>query len=319
MKKDLNILNATDYMIETFQHYNIIGLGEGLHGLENSHRFFQMLFDNKKIQSLINFIIVEFANTDYQDIIDKFIFGENVEIQDIRKIWRESTQCIGSFGEAPVYLNLLKKIRNINLTLPNDKKIRVLGGDPSIDWNTIHNLDDYRKKIELRKIFPAHLAMKYGVLGNQKVLFIYSGLHLTKISDETSPETHWSITTHINKKYPGAMKVIEILNTKELHLQKETENWPLYSIIDVQENFSGELPAEKLFPEMYNDKGKVILYRGYKIKDLFDALLYVGPTKKWKISEIPNNIFSDEKFLIELNRRREILGLKPVKNIDPAN
>src|SRR5437868_6142039 len=89
--------NAEEYIIQAFQQYNIIGLGEGGHHLENSHKFIQKMFDNKKIQATIDVVIVEFANVDYQSILDSYIFGEEVSIKELRKIWRESTQCIGRF------------------------------------------------------------------------------------------------------------------------------------------------------------------------------------------------------------------------------
>jgi hypothetical protein len=88
-------------------------------------------------------IIVEFANVDYQNILDRYIFGEEVNIKELRKIWRESTQCISRFGEAVIYFELLKKIRDVNAILPQNKKIRVLGGDPSIDWQLIKTQEDY--------------------------------------------------------------------------------------------------------------------------------------------------------------------------------
>ena len=71
----MKLVNAEDYIIQTFKKCNIIGLGEGDHHLENSHQFFQKMFENKIIQETINIVIIEFANADYQDILDKYIFG----------------------------------------------------------------------------------------------------------------------------------------------------------------------------------------------------------------------------------------------------
>ena len=96
-------------------------------------------------------------------------------MNDLRKAWRESTQSAGLFGEAPVYFNLLKNIREANLTLPNDKKIRVLGGDPPIKWQTINDPEDWMKQIgDSRQMFPADLAIEYGINQEKKVLVIYN-------------------------------------------------------------------------------------------------------------------------------------------------
>lgn len=303
------VTNAEDYIIQNFQNHNIIGLGEGGHHLENSHQFFQKMFDNKKIQETIDIVIVEFASSDQQDLLDRYILGEDVTFNELRKVWRESTQCIGRFGEATIYFELLQKIRNVNFSLPENNKIRVLGGDPSIDWKAVRSLEDYNKSNSQRDIFPAELAIKYGINRSMKVLVIYAEFHMTKIIGKTA-SGHPSITTYVNDKYPGAMKVIAVLDTQKYQLEEQTKTWPLYSIIDIDTEEIGKLPAEKYLTELFNKSGRVILFEYHQIKELFDAFLYIGSSESWKRVDFPKSVFSDNEWN-ELNRRRQILGAKP--------
>ena len=306
------IINADSFIIKSFEHSNIIGFGEGAHGLENFHQFFIKMLDNVKIQEIIDVLIVEFANTDYQDILDEYIFGKNISIKDLRKIWRESTQSPGRFGEHPVYLELLKKIREINLTLPEEKKIRVIGGDPSIDWKSITTWDEYAKEVGFNRIFfPAKLAIEHGINCDKKVLLIYSGFHLVKINDQRIDPNHQTITTVINNKRPNGMKVIEVFNPKSFELEEQVKGLPLYSILDLSKDKLGNFSAEKLFSSIYKNGKKEILFEGFKVKELFDAFLYVGQNNTWEIREIPITDYSDEEW-IELNRRRCIASMKPL-------
>ena len=103
------MINAEDYILKCFEHCNIIGFGEGAHGLEDSHRFLQKMIENKKIQEIIDVIIVEFANIDYQSSLDKYIYGEEIDIHELRNTWRESTQSPGQLGEISAYFELLQK------------------------------------------------------------------------------------------------------------------------------------------------------------------------------------------------------------------
>jgi len=306
-----NEMDAEEYIIRIFQSGNIIGLGEGEHHLENSHKFLQKMFDNKKIQKTIDVVIVEFANVDYQDILDRYIFGEEVHINELRKIWRESTQCIGRFGEGIVYFELLKKIRDINTTLPENEKIRVLGGDPSIDWQSIKTREDYLKVIAARDTFPAGLAVDYGINQSKKVLLIYSEFHFVKINDKRFYQEHHTITTVVNSMHPGAMKVIAVLDPSTFHIEELTKNLPHYSIIDLKTSELGNLPAEKYFKEIRNKDGTVILFEGYKINNLFDYFLYIGPSESWKRVDFPKAVFSDDEWG-ELNRRLKIVGFEPL-------
>ena len=320
--KDKDRTNAEEYIIQAFQHCNIIGLGEGGHHLENSHKFFQKMFDNKKIQETIDVVIVEFANADYQNILDRYIFGEEVSIKELRKIWRESTQCIGRFGEATIYFELLQKIRDVNFRLASNKKIRVLGGDPPIDWTLINSLEDYLKINIKRELYAADLAIEYGVKRSKKVLMIYAEYHLTKISDKSrrdlltemydkSINALPTITHYVNTRYPDTMRVIAILNPSKFQLSETTKNWPLYSVVDLKEEEIGNLPAVNYFTQIFDKNGRVILFDGHKIKELFDAFLYIGPSELWKKVDFPKAVFSNDEWN-ELNRRLKIIGLEPL-------
>ncbi len=251
---------------------------------------------------------MEFANADQQNTLDKYISGEKVALDELRKVWRESTQCINKFGESTIYFDLLKKIRNINLNLPIDKKIRVLGGDPPINWKSICSLEEYHKIISNRDKFAAELAIEYGIARSMKVLMIYSEYHFTKINDKSRIENP-TITNYINEKYPNTMKVIAVLDPERFQLSEKTTNWPLYSALDLNTNEIGNLPAENYFTKIFNKDGRMILFAGNKIKELFDAFLYIGQSEGWKKVDLPKAVFS-VKELNELNRRKKILQVK---------
>lgn len=307
------IINAEDYIIEAFKNCNIIGLGEGGHGLENSHEFFRKMFDNKKIQETIDIVIVEFVNADYQNILDKYIFGEEVDANDLRKSLEESTQP-GRQGELSIYFELLKKIRNVNKTLTQNKKIRVLAGDPSIDWNIIHNLEEYKKQVGYRReTFPAELAIEFGINHAKKVLVIYSEFHLTKVTDNKFDPNYPSITSTVNKNHSSTIMTIGTIYSESLLSEHCFKQCPLYSVIDLANDDLGNLPAHKMSSEsiynIYKDDKEVIAFEGYKIKELFDALLYVGQYDSLKRSPMPEPDF-DNDYWDELNRRRNIVGMK---------
>lgn len=305
-----DFMPAENYIIETFKDCNIIGLGEGGHGLKNSHHFFHTLFDNKTIQEILDVVIIEFANTDYQAILDQYIFGETVDLDDLRKTWRESTQP-GRQGEVPIYFELLKKVRSINKKLPQHKKIRVLGGDPSINWKKINDFKDYKKQMGYsRDKFPAELAINFGIKQAKKVLIIYSEVHLTKIPNIILDPNYQSITSIINKKHPAAIKTIGTIYSESLLAEDYFNHCQLYSIINLDKNELGKIPAYKIFSKsLYKSSKEISVFEGQKIEDLFDALLFVGQYNSLKRYPMPKDDF-DNVYWNELNRRRKIVGMR---------
>jgi hypothetical protein len=134
---------AADFIAEKYKRYNIITLDEGPHGTVQIHNFLRNLLQNEKVSKTIQYLILEFANISYQPVLDRYINGEAVSIKELQPLWRECTQAHSANIENPVYLQLLKTIRNINLKLPKNKKIRVLAGDPTIDWSKVNSLKEY--------------------------------------------------------------------------------------------------------------------------------------------------------------------------------
>jgi hypothetical protein len=305
-------MKAEEYIIQAYQNHNIIGFGEGGHGLENFHEFIQNLFDNPKIQENIDIVIVEFANVNHQNILDKYIFGEDIPINDLRKAWRETTSP-GQLGELPVYLQLLQKIRDVNKSLPQDRKIRVLAGDPPINWKAINNADEYKNQLGYsRDLFPAELAIHHGIVEKKKVLMIYSEIHLSKAMDISFGKDRPSITSIINKKHPGSIKTIGSIYSEGFLKNQSLVSLPINSIIDLENDRLGDVPASHLFEaSFYKNSKEVKIFEDFKMKELFDALLYLGPFELLRRCPMPEADY-DCSFFEELNRRRKIVGMPPI-------
>jgi hypothetical protein len=82
-----------------------------------------------------------------------FVAREPVSREALRQIWR-NTVLAGSHPTVRV-LEVFNAVREVNATLPNARQLRVLLGDPPIEWNTSMSADDHRRWVEMREYFPA--------------------------------------------------------------------------------------------------------------------------------------------------------------------
>src|SRR5438093_13292063 len=64
-------------IVEAFRSYAIVALGDD-HSNEQDHAFRLSLIRDRKFQATVNDIVVEFGNARYQDLMDRFVHGENV-------------------------------------------------------------------------------------------------------------------------------------------------------------------------------------------------------------------------------------------------
>lgn len=304
-------MTAEEYIEHALQNYQVVGLGEGGHCLENFHQFLTKIIKNQKLMNLIDIIIIEFANANYQDTLDRFISGEKINTEELPKIWRESTQSPFLLGESSIYLEFLQTIREYNIHQDMNKKIRVVAGDPPITWNTINNQEDYQKQISYgatRHRFPTELIEKFALKEQKRSLVIFSEFHLTKISD-SDLEHYETITNRVNQIQPNLMKSIGVIYSQKLLSEIRGLDIKPYALIKLLDSKFGALPASIFWNTddvLENNQSKK-LFGEHKLKDIFDALLYVGPIDELKRS-IPNTKQFNTFELQEFHRRRRMFA-----------
>jgi len=285
---------ANEFLIEKYKTVNIIAIDEGPHGTLETHQLIRQILTDSILKRTIQKVIIEFANTERQTTLDKFISGIDIPAESVKTIWRSTTQSHSTKFEEPVYLQLLQTIRDINYDLPSDKKIRVLGGDPPIRWREVKTLEDYFACLWQRDIYPSHLAIKYGLDSLQKVLIVFGGEHLKKNSDQQLDSTHWTIPYFIEKVSPGSIVTIGAFNPEILKSPPKNPDVRVGSICDLTLGEIGSLQVEE-----WGDSSSYT-----DLKNCFDAVYFLGPSENWHTG-YPEKIKLE--YWIELNRRSQIV------------
>jgi hypothetical protein len=134
----------------------MVAIGDAHAGQEFRDLLLAMLSDPRLYEAASD-IIVEFGNAFCQDTLDKFILaGEPVSDAGLRLVWRDTTQSPNIVVDSPVYEQVYRRVRVVNWTLPADKKIRVLAGDPPFDWSTVTSASQI--PFRQQDLYPASLA-----------------------------------------------------------------------------------------------------------------------------------------------------------------
>src|SRR6185503_11122203 len=130
-------LPAMKAIIAIFERFPLVGIAD-LHGLQQNHDFIANLVRDPDFPNKVNDIVVEFGNAKYQDVIDRYTNGDDVPIAELRQVWRNT---IGAGNnpstDAPIYPRFFATVREVNRKLPPPRRLRVLLGDPPIDWSKI--------------------------------------------------------------------------------------------------------------------------------------------------------------------------------------
>src|SRR5438270_5926982 len=80
-------------IVDAFQSHPVVALGNvEFRGNEQSHDFQLQLIRDARFAAVANDILVEFGNSRYQDIVDRFVSGEDVPYASLRGVWQNTTQ-----------------------------------------------------------------------------------------------------------------------------------------------------------------------------------------------------------------------------------
>src|SRR5689334_9187287 len=128
---------AAKVIIDAFRSHDIVAIPDA-HGNGAIHLLNLSLIRNPQVDAVVDDIVVEFGNAKYQDILDRFERGEDVPYESLKLVWQNTTQA-NPAADRPAHEEFFRAVRTANASLPPTHKIRVLAGDPPIDWDAVHS------------------------------------------------------------------------------------------------------------------------------------------------------------------------------------
>jgi hypothetical protein len=289
-------------IVAAFDKYEVVAMPEA-HGMKDVDDFIFALVRTPAFLERVNDIAVECGNSLYQPVLDRYIGGGDVPFTEVRKVWRNTTQRMCDLS--PFSGQLLPLVRAINQKLPTGKRLRVLAGDPPIDWDHIKTAQDL-DKFGARDASIASVMEKEVLSKHRKALMLFGTFHLMHgISD--------SAVGMYEKRYPELTFVISDLfsfDTDQTTLfSSPFSAWPNPSLVRAKGTWLGALDLGHFFPpaigidedcNAHTDEPKEFRR---PVEELVDAFLYLGPQDLRLGEETPAYIALDEDYIREHLRR----------------
>ena len=169
-------------VLDAFKSHAVVALCDGGHGCEQAYAFRVSLIRDPRFAVTVNDIVVESGNSLYQSMMDRFISGEDVPDRELRKAWQNTTQP-HDVWDGPVFEGLFREVRDLNLTLPKERQICVLLGDPPMDWAKVNNATEFHEawnSLEDRDCCAARIIRCEVLVKQRRALVIYGGMHFLR-------------------------------------------------------------------------------------------------------------------------------------------
>jgi hypothetical protein len=283
------------------------------HRSREQHAFLRALISDPAFVCKIDDIVVEFGSERSQALADRYIAGEDVPAADLRRLWRDTGQFM--VWDSPVYAAFYETVRRVNQEKICDHPIRIVLGDPPVDWPAIGSAAEYTPFAE-RDLNYADVVDREVLARGHRALLLAGGMHLLKVSPGSRP----GLVELLERRHPGVTYVVWVAaqapgEAERLGLGSSPSLTPVADLkIDTVADL---LPPGIMVQEVRNGEKVWVPMAdagGPPLSETIDAVLNLG-TDATAVEPSPS-IYLEPQYQAELRRRAAIL--KEVFGIDFA-
>jgi hypothetical protein len=300
---------AISAILAAFDKYEVVAMPSG-HGMQDLNDLVFSLIRNPAFSEKVNDIEIEGANSLYQPILDRYIAGEDVPFTDVQKVWRKSGQ--PAPGASAFVEQFFPLVRAINQKLRPERRLRVLAGEPPVDWDQIKSAEDIIRLVH-RDARAASVMEKEVLSKHRKALMLYGTFHLLHLN-----EVRASAVSMYEKDYPNLTFVISDLGTFDTGLASLSDSkfvkWPIPALTRAKGTWLGALDISYFLPAGTRIDQDCNVHHEFPkalqkpMEDLVDAFLYLGPQDLRLREKIPADIALDVTYRTELQRGGAMIG-----------
>jgi hypothetical protein len=247
--------------------------------------------------------------------MDKFVAGEYVPYDALRRVWQDTTQP-HAVWDKPIYEEFYRAVRALNSGLPRERRLRVLLGDPPLDWAAAHPSGFLNRTDSL----TAELIRREVLAKGRRALIIYGGMHLQRHEFERNYEPgdgiHDRMVEILERDAPGSVFSIWTNTGTDLQAsQPSVSSWPNPSLTILRGTLLGAQDFTVYYPFSIYLTGKdgvrveVKATRPLRMEDQVDAIFFIGPKSSITSSRFSPEPCGDQAYIKMRAARMELFGM----------
>ena len=132
--------SAVDGVIGAMRAHQLVAISDP-HGSAVSQAFIRQLLADPRFADVADDIVLEIGNARYQPLVDDYVDGSAIDESALAEAWINTTVA----NQISADVEWFRAVRQINRTRPAGRRMRILLGDPPIDWTKVQTRDDHFK------------------------------------------------------------------------------------------------------------------------------------------------------------------------------
>jgi hypothetical protein len=304
---------AIQAVLALFDRTPLVALGE-VHAVTEIHAFLRALITTPAFGARVHTIVVEFGTARLQAVADDFILDRrDVSPIELRSVWQDTTQVTGVW-DAPVYGSFFRAVRDANRVRPaGQPPIRVILGDPPIDWDRVQTLPDMLAFSDRDGFFAQQVEAQ--VLARSQRALLVTGLSHALRTSLPGLGASGAAIDRIVARHPRSVTVVMPYLGFPDELQAQRERLLAGGnprLVLTKDSWLGALPAGKVLngpPQAPLGLGEVAGQP--PLAQVVDALLVLGNPAQFTMSVPSPALYQDPVYRAELVRRQRLFGIDP--------
>ena len=287
-------------IVQQFKSHAVVALGDNEASVQGSEFRIRLIRD-PRFADIVNDIVVEFGNSRYQNLVDRFTRGEEVSPESLRHVWQDTTQ-VEYTWDLPIYEELFQAVRDVNSSLQGSRKLRVLLGDPPIEWEKVQSLGDLKPWLD-RDNFAAEVVRREVLAKGRRALIIYGDQHLIRPATTAALNITGGIVAQLERSGTSVFTIHTETRQDLSALQLDVAEWPKPSLAILRDTTLGAA--------MTNGR------KQSSLADQFDAVLYLGSPVEMTLSKLSRALCADQSYLEMRVARLSLVPPPPNAAVSP--
>jgi len=208
-----------------------------MHGNKQEYEWLRSLVGTPEFADRVDDVVMEFGNSLYQKSVDRYIAEEDVPIEQVQKAWRNTVGAIGAPSSVSGWL--YEAVRETNMKRRDKHQMRVICGDPYIDWDKVQTREDIEPYLSHRDQWFTQVVKDEVLAKHHRALLVMGWGHFPRGQGRTYIEPHL--------RKVGAKTYLIVFGTNVVggydDLDHRFDSWPAPVIVPLSNNWVGELPA----------------------------------------------------------------------------
>ena len=270
--------DAVTGILEILDSVPLVAIGD-IHSVSEQGEFYQRLIRHPRLPDRVDDLILELGNELYQGVADRYVSGQSVPLDSLRMIWENTTQGPLITATAPMYTSLFDAVREVNASLPPARRVRILLGDPAVEWQTVTR-DELWEIHKRRGDRMRELARDSVIAKGRRGIIIAGFRHLIRRPARDGTDMKWgdlSSKVFVVRPHNG------FGGTAARH-EAAIDSLPPGSLIRLRDSFIGDLESDEVDMATSGSgsrqpvpAGMKSANAGMKMKETADGYLYIGP------------------------------------------